>query len=214
MAQKLTPEERAQRAIDRKAAKLAEREAAFQARHAQWEAERQATQVDFEANLTETDKAAIATILVPHHFDDDNLPHFESEFIGSLYTQYQNKGYLSPGQLSTIVRQYNRKLEIAAMVATWPVLTTETVIKTMIKVKSMEQRQGDYGWFWKIVLLHKCGRQLHINTTSKKIQALATACIEDGEMLLIINATPKWISPDNRLAVLNTRGLKVARLLE
>lgn len=211
MAKRLTPEERAQRDNDRKAAKIAAREAAYKARQDQWEAERLAARQAFEAGLTDHVKSAIAAILKPSStrhdpYTDSDVDVYDTEFIESLATQLKSRGILSPAQIAIVIKQYDKQLETAAQVAQWPHIEEGQKVAFLARIVSIEQRSNDYGPFWKVKLTAHYGRPFQVNTTAKKVLDVARKCLEEG-IRLNVQGTIKWVAPDQKIAILTGRGL-------
>jgi hypothetical protein len=211
MAKKLTPEERAQRDLDRKAAKIAEREAKRAAQVAQWAAEKQLIKDQFEAGLTEKEKLAIYRVLNTSKTKVDHLgqtvPDFGNDFIESLSQQYISRGYLSPAQLMNVVKTYDRLVETEEQVKVWPSIAEGDDVMVLCTVTAVDQRpNAGFGPSWKIKLRSHYGRLFQINTAAARFLSVAREALKDN---LKVNVQGKagWVSPDTKIVVLDKKGL-------
>lgn len=220
MAKRLTPEEKAARDQQRKLDKLAKREAELAARRAQWEVERQQAKASFELALTEKEKVAIAAVLGPTGHEQDPYkpdgqlrPVFANAFIGSLALQLANKGSLSPSQLSCVVREYDRKLEIARQGAAWPNIAEGDHVMALCTVLSIEKINLGIGahphalsGYCKIKMKSHYGRMFHLNTAARRFLDVAEMAMKEG-IRVNVQGTARWISPDARIVVLDKKDL-------
>jgi hypothetical protein len=211
MAKKLTPEERAQRDLDRKAAKIAEREAKRAAQVAQWAAEKQLIKDQFEAGLTEKDKLAIYRVLHTSKTKVDpfgqTVPDFGNDFIESLSQQYISRGHLSPAQLMNVVKTYDRMVETEEQVKVWPSIAEGDDVMVLCTVTAVDQRPNTgFGPSWKIKLRSHYGRLFQINTAAARFLSVAREALKDN---LKVNVQGKagWVSPDTKIVVLDKKGL-------
>lgn len=216
MAKRLTPEEKVARDLQRKLDRKAEQQAKIAARQAAWTAQRQAEQVAFEASLSEEQKLAISTILVPigtkvDEFTGQSRDVYESEFIQSLATQLQTWKRLSPAQVAIVVKQHKSKIELQKQLEAWPSVKEGDRVEFLGKVKSLEQRKNDYGCFTKIKIVSHYGREFQVNTTSEKLINIAHAGVESGYPLCV-RADVKWVSPDGRAVVLSNKRSQISEL--
>lgn len=215
MAKRLTPEEKVARDLQRKLDKEAERQAKIAARQAAWEAQRQAERAAFETNLTEHQKLAISVMLAPIAstcvVTGQPQDVYESEFIQSLASQLKAWGKLSPNQLAVVVKQYDRKIELAKQLETWPSVKEADRVEFLGKIKSLERRHNDYGYFTKIKIISHYGREFQVNTTSEKLIRISEAGLESGYPLCV-RADVKWVSPDGRAVVLSNKGSQITEL--
>jgi len=211
MAKRLTPEEKVARDLQRKLDKEAARQAKITAQRAAWDAQRKAERDAFEAGLTDHIKAAIATILVPVRQEQgpDGAARdvYESEFIQSLATQLKSWGKLSPNQLASVVKQYDRKLETEKLVAVWPTIAEGGDVMVLCTVQSIEQRPNvGFGPSWKIKLKSHYGRSFHINTAAQRFLSVAEVALKEGSKVNV-QGKAGWVSPDTRIVVLDKKGL-------
>lgn len=214
MAKRLTPEEKAQRELDKAAKKVAGRAAKIAARQAQWEAERQLAITTFQAGLSQKDKDAIARILVPKEMvQDPYRPEgvlkaiFDNEFIESLYNQLQSRGHLSAAQLAAVVRQYDRLVETETLVANWPSIHEGQEVAVLCKVTAVEQRPNTgFGLSFKIKLKSHYGRTFHVNTNAQRFLTVAREALE-SQLPVNVQGKAGWVSPDGRIVVLDKKGL-------
>jgi hypothetical protein len=219
MAKRLTPEERAQRDLDRKAAAVAAKAAAHASRQTAWAAQKQASRDAFTASLTEHQAKALSVILAPMRQEQDPYKPagtmrdvYDGDFIESLANQLRSCGYLSPNQVACVERQYVKKLEIEEKLQIWPDIDEGHHVDFLGKVTSIEKRQHrDVPPFIKIKLTAHYGREFQINTNSKKIIDRAIDAKEEGAPLAV-SAKIKWMSSDKRIVVLGTVGAKITEL--
>jgi len=219
MRKRLTPEERAQRDLDRKAAAVAAKAAANAVRQAAWAAQKQASRDAFTASLTEHQAKALSVMLAPMRQEQDPLlppgnvrPVYANGFIESLASQLRSCGYLSSNQVACAERQYTQKLELEEKLQVWPEIDEGDHVDFLGKVMSIEKRQHrDGSPFIKIKLTAHYGREFQINTNSKKIIDRAIDAKEEGAPLAV-SAKIKWMSSDKRIVVLGTVGAKITEL--
>ncbi len=214
MAKKLTPEEKTKREQDRASKAVADRRARIEARQAEFEAQRRAASATFQSKLSQKDKDAIARVLQPKEMVQDAYrpegvlePVFDNDFIKSLYDQLQSRGYLSPAQLATVIRQYDRMIETETLVANWPHIQEGTEVAVLCKVVAIEQRPDTgYGISFKIKMVSHYGRTFHLNTNAKRFLTVAR---EAHKSQLSVNVQGKagWVSPDTRIVILDKKGL-------
>lgn len=214
MAKTLTPAEKLQRKLDNAAKKLAARDARHAALRAQWAAEDLAKRQAFEASLSQQEKDAIARILVPKEMVQDPYkpegvmkPVFDNDFIESLYNQLQSRGHLSPAQMSSVVRQYERLIETESLVANWPAIAEGDEVMVLCKVIGVEQRPNTgFGPSWKIKMKSHYGRIFQINTAAERFLSVARAALEE-QLPMNVQGKAGWVSPDTRIVVLDKKGL-------
>jgi hypothetical protein len=222
MAKRLSPEEKAQRELERKAERLAELRAKAEAQAQAWRDENARRKAEFQANLTEEERESLAFLQPIREEQHPYAPEgtmrkvYKTELIGNLASQFESRGYLSPNQLAVLVRQLRKEKETKALVAQWnahEVISVGMPVEIFGKVARVEKRLGDHGYFWKIRVVNHYGREYQFNTASKTILERATALLESQEPVCI-DAKVKWISDDGRYCVLTSRGMKFGGLLE
>ena len=223
MAKRLTPEEKIQREVEKKAKREADRLARLIERQAQWEAERQAARDAFQAGLTDHQKAAITAVLVRDNSvrDADGDVAFDgypSSFIQSLADQFSSRGWLSAGQLNCVVRNYDRDLAEAKARETIIPIELGSTFETVIRFDSISIGYEDNGFGGKVLkatcrFVGKDGRKFKFSTGSNKSIAALKVQQETGEPV-ILKAKVKWIAPNGIVTVLGGAGSQVRRLIE
>lgn len=214
MAKRLTPEEKVQRDLDKKAKREAERLAKIAARRAAFDAQRLAEKTAFEAGLSPKEKAAIASILVPTGQEQDPYQPagvlrnvFENEFIESLFRQLTYRGSLSTAQLAVVVRQYDRKIEVEALVSNWPSIVEGDEVMVLCEVLAVEVRPNTgFGSSFKIKLKSHYGRIFHVNTNALRFLDVARQALNEKSRVNV-QGKAGWVSPDSRVVVLDKKGL-------
>jgi hypothetical protein len=214
MAKRLTPEEKLQRKLDNAAKKVAEREARHAALRAQWAAEDLAKRQAFDASLSQKEKDALARILVPKEMvQDPYRPEgelkavFDNDFIESLYNQLKSRGHLSPAQVASVVRQYDRLIETEQLVVNWPSIAEGQEVAVLCKVTAVEQRPNTgFGISFKIKLKSHYGRTFHVNTNAQRFLTVAREALE-SQLPVNVQGKAGWVSPDSRIVVLDKKGL-------
>jgi hypothetical protein len=214
MAKRLTPEEKAQRELDKAAKKVADREARHAALRAQWAAEDLAKRQAFESTLSQKDKDALNRILQPKEMvQDPYRPEgvlkavFDNDFIESLYTQYHSRGHLSVNQLAAVVKQYDRLIETEQLVRNWPGIHEGQEVAVLCKVTAVEQRPNTgFGISFKIKLKSHYGRTFHVNTNAQRFLTVARTALEE-QVPVNVQGKAGWVSPDGRIVVLDKKGL-------
>lgn len=222
MPKRLSPEEKAQRELDRKAKLLADRRAKAEARAQAWRDENTRRKADFEANLTEEERESLVFLKPlreepnPYGPEGSITKIYKDEFISSLANQLESRGYLSSNQVAVLVRQLRKEKETQALVTKWNEQETIEVgkpVEIFGKVTKVEKHRGNYGFFWKIRVVNHYGREYQFKTGNQKIVEKAETLVTSQEPVCI-DAKVKWISDNGRYCVLTSRGMKFGGLIE
>jgi len=225
MQRTYTPEalaRREARKAETKARNEAKKVAAKAAKEAQWAAQRQAWQdaqtqrrIDFEANLSEQDKADLKEALSEpsSRIASNGMLQIANDWLHSVKQQYEQKGWLSPAQLAPLLRRVRQKREQAEKAKDWKEIQEGDVAKLYCTVVSVEKIQGTYGWTNKIRLLTSYGRKVSFKTGRQDWVKDAIANKEAGTKVFVVGKVT-WVAPDpGGPFVLTSRGMKFGDLL-
>ena len=202
----------------KKLAEQAAKKAAWDARAAQWEAERQAKRDGFWASLTEADAEDLNIALAKPSFeqlsDNPNDIRITNEFLHSLQTQLKDRGYLSPKQVDILVKGVRRDRELAEKAAQWENVQEGQAVEFLAYVKGIETIRDQYGTSFKIRLRSHYGRAFIIKTGREAWKAKAEEALQNEDFVQV-TAKVKWVAPQaGGTVVLTSRGARFAGLVE
>ncbi len=218
MRTKLTPEEKAARALEkkleRKAAKEAERRQKYLEQKKKWEAEREARNQLFLSSMSVEDRADFeAAMEFPTTKEDPVNPSLKlitDTFLHDLQQRYKTWGSLSEKQRDAAIKKIRNAREFAA----WPTVNVGDTITEALEVLSIEEISnntfGDKAY--KLRLKAEYGRIFILYTSSMQHVEGAARLKENGDPVMV-KAKVKWLAPDGAIAVLSARGMKFVCLV-
>lgn len=216
MRQRLTPEEKAQRVAERKAATILARQQRIADTAARILAEKEAARQAFSTGLSERERAALDCILGPLLSSEEPC---QDMFMQSLANQYANKGVLSAKQLSIVVDRHTKKLHAEQQAANFKPLAVGDIVETLVPTDKvsfvMEPHPTGRAHVETLVIRFTGpdGRRFKFKTRSVQSINSVRAAIEEKE-LVCMKALVSWISDDGLIAVLSGPGSRVRRMLE
>ena len=204
---KLSDEEKARRAAERKVLKKIQAQQEF-------EKARLLKQEQSLLNVSEDIKQRFLEVLSFFNSEESKNHRF-SEMALSIYNQWKTWGNLSVKQINAIIKWYDEfqeTLDIFETITDFFEVGKRYNFKNLhVECKEAEAESSRYTnsivFVYKILLTNKASKICHIiKTSSIKIY---NKFLEVDNQNISINAEVKWIIPDSRVIMLSSKGIKV-----
>ena len=221
MPTKLSPEEKAARAAEKKEqkllAKIAAKAAEAEARKKAWEEKIQKDREAFFASMSKEDREDFDQAIQQPSSSSHPVSGEEvvtNEFLHSLKTQFKNRGYLSDRQVEVLLRGFRTRRDLEKKSEGWKEIKEGDEVRMLCKIKAVENYTDSFGSGFKIRMMSNYGRMFTFKTGKEDWATEAEDAMKSDKWISVVGKV-KWVAPNKGgVVVLTSRGMKFGRLIK